>query len=116
MRSGDLRHQIVIEQRSASQDSFGDQVQTWTTVTTTYADIVPLSGRELQAAQSISTEVSHQIRVRYNSNIASFSDPKLMAALRVRFGNRLFNIHASLNVDERNNEMNFLASEGLNLG
>ena len=113
MRAGDLRHQIVIEQQSASLDSFGGQVQTWSTVNTVFADIVPLSGRELEAAQAINTEISHQIRIRYQP---ALTDPKVVAAYRVRFGARLFNIHAAFNVDERNNELNLLAGEGLNLG
>jgi SPP1 family predicted phage head-tail adaptor len=112
MRAGNLRHQIVIEQRSATQDSFGGLPETWSTLKTVYAEIQPLSGREKEAAQAINVDISHQINIRYQS---AFADPRVTAAYRVRFGSRLFNIHASMNVDERNQEITLLASEGMNI-
>jgi SPP1 family predicted phage head-tail adaptor len=113
MRAGDLRHLVVIEKRAATQDTFGEQSQTWQTVDTVWADINPLSGREREAAQAINVEISHEITIWYQ---AQFSDPKVMAVYRVRYGTRLFNIHGTLNVDERNREITILAGEGMNIG
>jgi SPP1 family predicted phage head-tail adaptor len=110
MRAGPMRHQVVIEGRQATQDTFGEQSTTWATVDTVYADINPLSGREREAAQAINVEISHEITIRYQDE---FSDPRVVAAYRVRYGTRLFNIHGSANVDERNREITLLAGEGM---
>jgi len=113
VRAGDLRHLVVIEQQAQTQDSFGGQPLTWTAVDTVWADINPLSGREREASQAINVEISHEITIWYQ---ARFADPKVMAAYRLRYGTRLFNIHGTLNVDERNREITILAGEGMNIG
>ena len=112
MRAGQLRHLIVVEQRTQTQDTFGGQPETGATLTSVWADINPLSGREREAAQVINVDISHEITIRYRS---IFADPRVMAAYRLRYGTRLFNIHASFVVDEHNREMTLLASEGMNI-
>lgn len=113
MRAGQLRHRIAVEQRTQTLDTFGDQPETWSNVCYVWADINPLSGREREAAQVINVEISHEITIRYQSQ---FADPRVMAAYRLRYGTRLFNIHGSFIVDEHNREMTILAGEGMNLG
>lgn len=114
MRAGQLRRQITIESRATSVDAdYGGQSTTWSTTATVWADIQPLSGRELFAAQQFGSEVSHVITVRYQS---MFDDPKAVAAMRVNYNGRYFNIHACINTDERNREVQLMASEGLNDG
>lgn len=113
MRASDLRHQIKLQSRGSAQDGYGAQVNTWSDSATLWAEITSLTGRELQAAQAVQAEVTHQIAVRYQ---VLFADPKSVAAMRVLYGSRVFNIHACLNVDERNREINLLCSEGLNEG
>lgn len=115
IHAGELRHKVTIKSRSSSLDSdYGGQSTTWsTTVLTAWAKIRPLSARETFAAQQFATEVSHVIHLRYDS---SLSDPKAVAAMRVEFGSRIFNIHGVINVDERDTELQLLCSEGLNDG
>jgi SPP1 family predicted phage head-tail adaptor len=110
MRRGQLRHPIVIEQQSTSQDTMGGQVTTWTTLLTTRAAIEPMSAIERGAAQSIATDVTHQITVAYHPLLA---DPILNATRRVKYGSRYFNIRGTLNVDERNRVIMIEAGEGL---
>lgn len=113
-KAGDMRHKIDIQQRSTTQDSFGGQSQTWTNVATgIWADIQPLSGREIMAAEAVQAEVSHTITIRYK---ASFDDPVAVAAMRAVYGSRIFNISAKINVDERNRIIQLSANEGLNKG
>ena len=113
MRAGTLRRRLVIQSRSTSQDTAGEAVATWTTVATVWADIAPISGRELVTAQAISAEISHQITLRYQ---AALANTKAMAGMRAVYGGRNFNIHAVMNEDERNRMLTLLASEGLNDG
>lgn len=113
MRAGDLRHRVTFQSRSMAADSFGAQSPVWTDVATVSAQISPLSGRELQAAQAINVEISHSIVIRYQE---IFAGPKAVAAMRILYGDRIFNIHASIDPDERRKSLQITASEGLNLG
>lgn len=109
MRAGELRRRVTIQQRVTTQDTFGGQSQTWADFAAHVpAAIEPLSGRELMTAQSTQSEVSHRITIRYL--------PGVTAAMRIVYQGRYFNISAVMNIEERNREMQILASEGLNNG
>lgn len=113
LRGGELNRLISIQQRSTSQDGFGQQLTTWTEVKKVYALIEALTGNERIAAMSVSADVSHRITVRYD---AIFADPRVVAAYRAVYNGRVFNIQASMNIDEANRTVELLAAEGLNNG
>jgi SPP1 family predicted phage head-tail adaptor len=117
IRSGQLTRRIRIQRRSTVQDSFGGPALTWIDVASVWAGIEPLTGRELESAQRMASEVSHQITVRYQ---ALFADPREVAGYRILFPSqyraRIFNIHAAINEEERNAVITLLASEGLDDG
>lgn len=113
MRAGEMNQRITLQQRASTQDSFGAQDNTWTDVATLWAGINPMTGKELFAAQAVNTEITHVVKTRYQ---ALFADPKAVAAMRLNYSGRIFNIHASMNVGEGNREVQLLCSEGLNTG
>jgi SPP1 family predicted phage head-tail adaptor len=113
LRAGQLTRRLKIQSRSTNQDTFGGPSLVWIDVATVWAEIQPLTGRELESAQRMASEVSHQITVRYQAN---FADPKVVAGYRAIYKGRVFNIHASLNEDERNTVLTLLASEGMDDG
>ena len=51
--------------------------------------------------------------MRYQPLLA---DPKVVAGYRALYKGRIFNIHASMNEDERNTVLTLLASEGMDDG
>lgn len=118
MRAGDLRRKVLIQIRTVTQDTFGQQSVNWSDyMTNVPADIQPLSGRELVAAQAVNAEVTHTVVVRYSPLLA---DPLKVAAMRIIYSNadvtRYFNVLASMNVDERNKQIDLMTVEGLNKG
>lgn len=113
IRSGTLRKRVQIQQRATTQDTFGGQSTTWTTIATVWAEIETLTARELLAAQAVNVDVSHTITVRYQS---LFAQPKTVAAYRALYNGRIFNIHGMDNQEERNRTVVLTASEGLNDG
>ena len=113
VRSGQLNRRITLQRQSTAQDSYGGPVRTWTDLGTFWAEIQPLSGRELESAQRMASEISHQIVVRYQ---AIFADTRQVAGYRALYRSRSFNIHAALNDEERNVLVTLLASEGLDDG
>jgi SPP1 family predicted phage head-tail adaptor len=116
MRAGTLTRLVTFQALGASPDSYGGQPSaagTWTDVKSVYAAIEPLSGRELLAAQQLSIDVTHRITVRYD---AALADPRIVAAMRVVYGARYFNVRAAMNIDEGNRVIELAATEGLKDG
>ncbi|MCA8248078.1 phage head closure protein [Burkholderia multivorans] len=113
MRSGQLTRLVTVQQRDTARDSFGQQVESWSTVKSVYAYIEVLNGSERAAAQSVATDVSHRFTVRYD---AIFADPRVVATYRIVYATRIFDIHAALNVEESNRTIELLASEGFTNG
>jgi SPP1 family predicted phage head-tail adaptor len=113
MRAGDLRKRITFQQRSASVDGYGQQVTTWTDMFTVWAEIEALTARELFAAQSVQSEATHMITVRYRTE---FANPSVTNGYRIAYGGRIFNISGATDPDERKRTIKITAAEGLNNG
>ena len=65
MRSGNLRHEVTLQQVTYTQDSMGGIVETWADTATVRALIEPLRGREYYDAQQINAELNTKILIRY---------------------------------------------------
>lgn len=113
LSAGTLRKRITLQQQSTSVDTYGQQIATWTDVATVWASVEPSVGRELMAAQAVSLDQPTTITIRWQP---AFASPKAVAAMRVVYNGRIFNIHSVENEDERNRMLTLLASEGLNDG
>jgi len=113
MRVGTLRKRVMVQARSVTQDSFGGQSSAWVDVAPAWAEIIPSVGRELVAAQAMRIDAPSTITMRWRSE---FADPKALAAMRIVYGTRIFNIHSSANMEERNRYLTLICSEGLNNG
>jgi SPP1 family predicted phage head-tail adaptor len=108
LRAGDLNRQVTLQARSTARVA-GELAYSWTDVVPVMAAIHPLSGRELELAQAISAEASHQVTIRYRTNIS--------AAMRLVYQGRFFNIASPpMDVEMRHEFLQLLCSEGLNDG
>lgn len=114
MRAGDLRRRITIQQRGVSTDVLGQETPSdWVDIATVWADVSPLSGRELMAAQAARAQINGTVTIRYQRQ---FSDPVAMAARRIVYGSRILNITASRDVDEMHQYIELTYAEGANEG
>jgi len=109
--AGKLRHRVDIEEPAHAQDSqTGEMVTTWTTFAASIpASIEPLSAREFIQAAATQSQVTARITIRYL--------PGVTAAMRVKQGDRLYNIHGVL--ADKSSGIEYLTlpvSEGLNDG
>lgn len=108
MQAGKLRHRLMIQSlpdtptRGTSGEEKVDDSE-WQNVAMIWGSVEPLAGREFFAAQQVNADVSHRIRLRYLPGIT----PKM----RLKFGDRIFDIVNSLNIEERNRELELLARE-----
>lgn len=71
VRAGDMRTRVQIESPSTTRDAEGGVVAGWNATVIVWADIVPMSGRELQAADKQTAEVDTEIRIRYRYGLDS---------------------------------------------
>lgn len=103
IESGKLRHRITIQQRSTTQDVYGEPTDTWTTFATVWASVEPIIGREFFASEQVQAEVTTKIRIRNLDGIL----PKM----RVSFGSKIYDIKAIMNIEERNREILLMCEE-----
>jgi len=102
---GQLRHQITLQGQGSTRDTGGGISAGFTTIATVYADIKPKSGKEVYKQGKLIGSVSHEITVRYRTDISNGS--------RIKIANKLFNIRAIINVDERDRFLKLLCEEGV---
>ena len=114
MRAGALKRFVLVQQRSAAQDDYGAQVETWADLKSIYVSIEPMTVNELSRAAAYYPEITHKITARYDATL--FADPAITAALRIKYGTRNFNIHGAMNMLEEDSQIELMASEGLNQG
>jgi SPP1 family predicted phage head-tail adaptor len=107
---GSLDKRITIQQASTTRDAIGGPVVTWSDVATVWAHVHPLAGRELINAQSVYAEVTHNMIIRWQS---AFDIPMEVAAMRVAYAGRHFNIGAAINIEQGNRFVVLSVAEGL---
>jgi len=99
---------LELQAKSTIQDDYGAESIAWITVATVWAAIEPLAGRELIAAQAAQSETTGKIRIRFRSDVSP--------AMRGKFGEKIYNFLAAIDMDERNREIWIYTSEGVNEG
>jgi SPP1 family predicted phage head-tail adaptor len=103
MNIGRLRKRVQLQQLVRNQDDFGEAVPSYSTYATVWASVEPLQGRELEFAQQISAEITHKVTIRYNAAVTSEH--------RVVYGERILEIEAVINPEERNEMLILMCKE-----
>lgn len=97
IRAGELRHTIVIQNKTITQDDELNPIETWGTFLTVRAAPMPKEGREFYRMSAMNSEITEVFRVRYSSTIT--------AHMRVKFRSKYFDIIGVINPDERDIEL-----------
>ncbi len=93
--AGRLNKRIELQNEVGTLDEYGGKTESWLTVDHLWADIDPLTGRELFAAHQVHAEITHRITIRQR--------PGLRSDMRFAYGSRVFNIATMpVNVGEGN--------------
>lgn len=101
---GERRHKIIFQKLENIQNGYGEPTGIWNDILTTRVAIYPLSGKEFYAAETINSEVTHKINMRYMRGITS--------DMRIKFNDRYFElISPPINFQERNVELQLLCKE-----
>lgn len=108
---GRLDKRVTIQRRTATQDSYGQELDSWTTIAQVWAQVKPLGGKERMrnAAMVVESILTHTVTVRYSDTLM----PPLEAdAWRILYGSRIFNISTSRDVEEDRRFIEFDCTEG----
>lgn len=88
-----MRNRVTIEQPERIADEAGGAEIVWTAVATVWAEIQPITGREVFESDQLGGRVTHDVRLRYRSGIT----PKM----RILHAGRAFDIRYVANLGER---------------
>lgn len=108
---GRLDKRITIQRRSSTKDSYGQEIDSWTTIAQVWAQVKPMGGRERMrtAAMVVESILTHTVTVRYSDSLM----PPLEAdAWRILYGSRILNISSSRDVEEDKRFIEFDCTEG----
>jgi len=84
MRSGQLRQALVIQRATETRDTYGQAVTTWSKFVEVYGSLQPISGRERVLSAQTVAEATYRARIRWLDGLTE--------KMRIRFGERYFNI------------------------
>ena len=103
MRAGKLRHRVIVQTSTETQDTAGEPIKAWASPFTTWADVQPLSGRELLRAQEVNAESTIRVNMRYNTYVSQ--------SARLLVGTRILDINTVVDNREINRQFEILCSE-----
>jgi len=95
--TGKLRHRLILQSPTQTQGSTGEVTITYSTSTTVWGSLRPLTGKEIEAAGQVSAELNYRAEIRYNGSIAT--------EWRISHDSKTYEVIAVLNIDEINNRM-----------
>jgi SPP1 family predicted phage head-tail adaptor len=101
-RIGDLRQQVIIQQRSVVADG-PDKTVTWSTRATVMASVLPLSGSEALTAAQLTSGLTTAVLIRHRTDVS--------AKDRVLFGSRVLQIESYEDPDGMKRFLRLLCSE-----
>lgn len=107
MEAGRLRHRVELQRVAVTTDSHGDQVKTWSTLDTVWAEKIELTGRERNIGAVILADVTHEFRIRARPDLA------LTPKDRVKYGSRVFDIRAVIERADSRSEYRLQCTEAV---
>lgn len=103
MRAGALRHHIVIQQVTETQTGSGELTESWSTFATVWADMQPLTAREIYQMDQDAAERTTRFVIRYLAGV--------LHKMRISYDSRIFDIRTVINIKGRQRSMEIIAVE-----
>lgn len=98
MDPGKLNHRITFQIQNLDSEE-----EEWNDIVTTWASINPISGREYYQAETINSDLTHKVRLRYRKGITP--------DMRILYKDRIFNIVSVINEYEKNTMLQLMCRE-----
>lgn len=98
MDPGKLNKRITFQLQDLDSED-----EDWKDIATTWANINPISGKEYYSAETINSDLTHKIRLRYRKEITP--------DMRVIYNDRIFYIISVINEYEKNTMLQLMCRE-----
>ncbi len=105
MEAGKLKDRIELQAPLKSFSAFNEAIETFTTQTTVWGAIRPLSGTLLMQSLQANSNISGEVEIRYRTDI--------QATWRLKIGQRILKIVTIINPENRNEKLWIKYSESL---
>jgi SPP1 family predicted phage head-tail adaptor len=104
MKAGQNRFFVdLLKPSVGAEDEYGHAAPADVVHASLWMNFVPMSGREYWRAAQVQSDVTHQLSGRWVDGVTT--------QMKARYGTRLFNIIAAINVGERNIELQLMCKE-----
>jgi SPP1 family predicted phage head-tail adaptor len=98
-----LRNRITFIKPTNTQNETGENVSSFEEYITVWASVVPVTGKEYIESQKLRAETTYKIATRYIAGITT--------DMKIKYGDKIFEIVSVLNLNERNIELQFVCFE-----
>lgn len=98
MDPGKLNKRITFQLQDLDSED-----EEWEDIATTWASINPISGKEYYSAETINSDLTHKIRLRYRRGITP--------DMRILYNGRIFYIVSVINEYEKNTMLQLMCRE-----
>jgi SPP1 family predicted phage head-tail adaptor len=111
LRIGRFRQRVALQSLTETPDSFGQPIQSWTTVGTYWAWVRPLQGRELMHAKQIVAEATHAVSMRWLGNAVVVKPENQLVMTDSQGTVHTFGSTSVMNIEYRNRQIDLVCLE-----
>lgn len=104
LKAGDLNRRIEVQYLTRVDDGAGGSLSTWDTFMMLWADVQPLSSKEVLSLGQIQATTTHKVIMRYRTDI--------LTSHRILYGTKILEITSIIDVDDRHEALELICREG----
>ena len=82
--AGKLTKRIILQKSIMTQNTYGEEVPTWETISSVWAQIIELRGKEFWTSKQLNSEITSKLTIRYRTDVDT--------TVRIMYGSRIFYI------------------------
>ena len=107
--AGLKRNRVTLQKRTDTLDAAGQPQPTWVDQFDRWARITPLRGEERIQAMQLDAKLTDKVELYWDSETKTITP----GVWRVKFGTRLLDINAAINVREQNKDIELHCTEAV---
>lgn len=111
MKTPNLNRRIAIQSQTTSQDSFGQEQQTWNTVYECWASLDIQASQLLYSTEEFVSKATHRITIRWTKSQTFAPNMRIVYVDAATGVTHTYNIEAIINPQQTNFWLTFLAYE-----
>lgn len=108
MKARRPRERVTFQRRSIRRNDFGEDIDAWSDIASTWASVEPLSAREFFLALQSQSDITLRVRCRYSATLAAVTTKD-----RIAHGARRYDIRSVIDPGNRHRELELLCTQHL---